>query len=170
MLIPWNLFIMEQLQHILQNSEVYFFWILVWLPTKGLSTVKRVSLTQVARFTTMYVVKWWHSTWNMWHATCSKWMPSFYYIHCSETWHLCQWHTFHCRQALTVALFLSLKYLRIAMEKRKKNASSFVKREGYSLNIPEDLRDIPLSTKLMPLFFFFSTDVPRNIHGLEEGL
>ena len=26
MLHPWNLFIMEQLQHILQNSEVYFFW------------------------------------------------------------------------------------------------------------------------------------------------
>ena len=27
---------------------------------KGPSTPKRVSLTQVSRFTTMYVVKWWH--------------------------------------------------------------------------------------------------------------
>ena len=38
------------------------------------------------------------STWNKCHATCFKWMLSFYYIHCSETWHLCEWHTFHCRQ------------------------------------------------------------------------
>ena len=40
------------------------------------------------------------STWSKWHAACFKCMPSFYYIHCSETWHLCVSHTFHCRRPL----------------------------------------------------------------------
>ena len=36
--------------------------------------------------------------------TCFKCMPSFYYIHCSETWHLCQWHTFWCIRPLRKTL------------------------------------------------------------------
>ena len=40
------------------------------------------------------------STWNKWYDTCFKCMPSFYYIHCSETWHWCEWHAFHCRRPL----------------------------------------------------------------------
>ena len=32
--------------------------------------------------------------------TSFKCMPSFYYIHCSEMWHLCQWHKFRCKHGL----------------------------------------------------------------------
>ena len=38
-------------------STSYFLFV----DGKGPSTVKRVSFTQVSRFTTMYVVKWWHA-------------------------------------------------------------------------------------------------------------
>ena len=37
---------------------------------------------------------------NIWHPTCFFPSPSFYYIHCSEAWHLFQTHTFRSRQAL----------------------------------------------------------------------
>ena len=83
-----------------------------------MSRSKCVSLKQVSCFTTMYEVKWWHAleTCGMTlvssachhfttyivvkHDTCFKCMPSFYYIHYSERWHLFQWHTFRSRQAL----------------------------------------------------------------------
>ena len=39
---------------------------------------------------------------NIWHPTCFFPSPSFYYIHCSEAWHLFQTHTFRTRQALSV--------------------------------------------------------------------
>ena len=38
---------------------------------------------------------------NIWHPTCFFPSPSFYYIHCSEAWHLFQTHTFRSRQALS---------------------------------------------------------------------
>ena len=50
------------------------------------------------------------------------------------------------------------------MEKRKKNGAIACLREGYPLDISESLRDIPL-----PFFFFFSTDIPRNIPRLARG-
>ena len=36
-------------------------------------------------------------------------------------------------------------------------------RKRYPLDIPESPRDISVSTQLAPFYFFFSTDIPRNI-------
>ena len=44
---------------------------------------------------------------NIRHPTCFFPSPSFYYIHCSEAWHLFQIHTFRSRQALRVASWIS---------------------------------------------------------------
>ena len=38
---------------------------------------------------------------SMWEAKCFFPSPSFYYIHCTEPWHLCVSHTFHSRRPLT---------------------------------------------------------------------
>ena len=36
-------------------------------------------------------------------------------------------------------------------------------REGYPLDIPDSLRDIPFSTQIASFFFCFCTDIPVGI-------
>ena len=55
------------------------------------------------------------------------------------------------------------------MEKRRKMVLAGL-REGYPLDIPESLRDIPVSTQLVMFFFFFFMDIPRNILTLTRAL
>ena len=60
-------------------------------------------------------------------------------------------------------------FLGISVKKRKKNGASLPERR-IPLDIPESLRNIPLSTQLAPFFLFFFMDIPRNILTLARGL
>ena len=88
------------------RHETYFKWYLMAPHISMSLSLKVYSETCVIHTSVTFhynvCSKMMASTWNKCHGTCFKCMPSFYYIHCSETWHLCEWHTFHCRRPLMV--------------------------------------------------------------------
>ena len=70
-----------------------------FIPPIGLGAIYTKTCVIDTSVTFHYIVcsKMMACTWNK---CFLKQVPSFYYIHCSETWHLCQWHKFRCRRPL----------------------------------------------------------------------